>query len=140
MKTDFLKYIFLAAFAVTFFSCEEKVEKPSITRFEVNPSTAPVGVYVTFTYDYDGTYAVIWNGGEGSNYDAYLEQIATIPDDVTRNVVNTHDRGTVVRGTSVQAMYRTPGNYKALLIVTNVGNMGETSEKAMKEVEVTITE
>ena len=134
-----INFLFVGLFALLFLSCEEKVETPEITNFIAEPATAAINKEVYFTMEHTGDFAVIWTGETGSNYDAYLEQIAT-PAGVDDNVVSTHDRGAIVNSTTYMKRYRTAGVYTAVLIVSNAGDMGQTYERAMETVEVTITE
>jgi hypothetical protein len=135
-----INFLFAGFFMILFLSCEEKVETPEIISFTADPSTTiQANKELYFRMEYSGTYAVIWTGEPGNNYDAYLEEIATSAGE-EKNVVATHDKGAIVNGTTYLKRYRTPGVYTAVLIVTNAGNMGETYERAMETLEITVTE
>jgi len=142
MKSTIIKgnIVLIVLCTALFLSCEKKVEKPVITEFIAEPATAVVNQEVYFTVEHTGDYAVIWTGDLKSNYDAYLEQIANPPSDVERNVVSSHDKGAIMTSTTYMKRYLTAGVYTVVVIVSNVGDMGETIEQAMETLEITITE
>ena len=142
MKRIVLKsyFLFFLLFALILVSCEEEVPVPEILEFSTDITSVKMGEPIYFTIEHTGTYAVIWTGETGANYNEHEIQI-TNPDGVTdSDIVKNYDQGAIVTGNVYQKRYREIGTFTAILLVTNVGDLGHKSERVMSSVEVTVTE
>jgi hypothetical protein len=142
MKSISLKIVsLLIIFSGMFlFSCEEELETPEITVFTADVTTVPMGEPVNFTIEHTGTYAVIWTGEPGANYDTHLEQITNPTGNNESNIVRDYDIGAIVSGNKFQKRYRAVGTFTALLLVTNVGDLGHESATATQTIQITVTD
>lgn len=131
--------LFLTMGVFLLFSCSEKVEVPEIIEFSVDNPTAKVKDVVSFNIEHTGTYAVVWSGEPGSDYDEYQQQIANPPDS-EKNEVRNYEKGRIVSGSVLKVKYTVPGTFKVILIATNSGYLADPIERVQASLEITITE
>ncbi len=147
MKNLF-KYLFLISFII-FIACEKEVEDPEIILFEAVPSTIAQLEEVTFRIQVEADYISLWPGEyfEGaknnSSYDKYLEEISNPPPDAERSVNRFFDKGIALSITDTAfkySLYENAGLYTVVLIVTNVGKMGEEYKRKQASIQVEVLE
>jgi len=133
-------YLSLVVLALATISCEQQfiAEIPEILRFDYEPVPAVAGTFTKFNIEAQADMAVLWYGTATSDYDAYLTSPtvgnAGVP------LVLVHDKINDIYSTSKSFNYPAAGNYKAVLVVTNVGDLGETLEQVTQTIEFTVQE
>ena len=76
------------------------------------------------------------------DYNLYLEQISN-PPDTNENVNRYYSKGFALAITDtayVYTQYNEPGSYTAVLIVTNVGKLGEEYKRKQASIQVEVLE
>jgi hypothetical protein len=146
MKKIF-KYLFLISLIMLFIACEKEAEEPEILLFEAVPSTITVGEAVTFRIQVKAEYIALWTGNQvtstiNRDYSKYLEQINNPPD--TDEAINRfYSKGLALSITDtayVFTLYKDPGSYTAVLIVTNTGKLGEEYKRKQASIQVEVLE
>jgi hypothetical protein len=146
MKKTF-KYIFVLGFVMLFIACEKRAEDPEILLFEAVPSTITLGDAVTFRIQVKADYISLWTGNQQTStinrdYDKFLEQLNNPPDtDVAIN--RFYSKGIALAFTDTvyeYTLYKEAGIYKAVLIATNVGKLGEELKRKQASIQVEVLE
>jgi hypothetical protein len=142
-----IKYFFVICFIMSVLACEKEAEEPEIISFEAVPSTITVGEAVTFRFQVKADYVTLWTGNQETSsinrdYNGYLEQINNPPDD--EEAVNRfYNKGIALAVTDsvyVYALYKDPGLFDAVLIVTNAGKLGDEYKRKQASIQVEVLE
>jgi hypothetical protein len=142
MKKMF-KYILVLCFIMLFAACEKKAVDPEISLFEAVPSTIVAGEAVTFRMHFIGDYIALWPGDEGKNYAAFVDSTSKPRPDIDETVNRFFDKGislSITDTSYVYELYTKPGLYNAVLVVTNVGKLGEELKRTQATVQVEVLE
>ncbi len=125
---------------IGFSSCEQNFspETPEILSFSYDSLPAVAGVSGTFSIEANGEFAVMWLGTETSDYDAHLASPNIENKGVAVSLEYDKTKG-FSTGEKFQR-YTDAGTYKVVLIVSNVGDLGELVEQTTEEMTLIVEE
>lgn len=135
---NILKYLSIVLLALSLGSCEQKftAEVPEVLLFTYDPMPAVAGSATTFSIETNADLAVLWSGLENSKYDEHL--LTPSVDNKGVSISLEYDRFDDVYKGSKFINFPTDSSYHVMLVLTNVGDLGEVIEQITEELTVVV--
>ena len=132
-------FLFITFLSIGLGSCEQKfkIDPPQLISFTYEPDPAVMGTVTIFSVEANADMAVIWSGLDNSNYDEYITNPTTTNKGVAVSLE--YDKLDEVYKGSKFFIYPKDSTYKVVLILTNVGEMGNAIEQTVHELTLDVT-